>query len=62
MTGRDRIMVRLAPLLLFLGVVLSVSAADAQQRPQRIVSMNLCTDELLMRMVDPSRIAAITHL
>ena len=24
--------------------------------------MNLCTDELLMRLVDPSRIAAITHL
>lgn len=24
--------------------------------------MNLCTDELLMRMVDPSHIAAITHL
>ncbi|HPI48143.1 MAG TPA: ABC transporter substrate-binding protein [Hyphomonadaceae bacterium] len=37
-------------------------AADAQARPQRIVSMNLCTDELLMRMVDPSRIASITYL
>ncbi|MEQ1784391.1 MAG: hypothetical protein ABMA14_23815 [Hyphomonadaceae bacterium] len=24
--------------------------------------MNLCTDELLMRIVDPSRIAGITHL
>lgn len=43
------------------------TAADAQPprdgaRPQRIVSMNLCTDELLMRMVDPSRIASITYL
>jgi iron complex transport system substrate-binding protein len=38
------------------------AAADAQQRPQRIVSMNLCTDELLMRIVDPSRIASITYL
>ena len=38
------------------------SAADAQARPQRIVSMNLCTDELLMRIVDPSRIASITYL
>jgi iron complex transport system substrate-binding protein len=37
--------------------------ADAQPKPpQRIVSMNLCTDELLMRLVDPSRIAAITYL
>lgn len=38
------------------------SAADAQTHPQRIVSMNLCTDELLMRVVDPSRIASITYL
>lgn len=37
-------------------------AADAQTHPQRIVSMNLCTDELLMRVVDPSRIASITYL
>lgn len=38
------------------------NAADAQARPQRIVSMNLCTDELLMRIVDPSRIASVTYL
>lgn len=38
------------------------SAAGADTRPQRIVSMNLCTDELLMRIVDPSRIASITYL
>jgi len=38
------------------------NAADAQTRPQRIVSMNLCTDELLMRIVDPSRIASVTYL
>lgn len=62
MTGQNRIVARLAPLLAALGAILFISAADAQQRPQRIVSMNLCTDELLMRMVDPSRIAAITHL
>jgi iron complex transport system substrate-binding protein len=40
----------------------TTAAADAQTRPQRIVSMNLCTDELLMRIVDPSRIASITYL
>ena len=38
----------------------TTEAADAQQRPQRIVSMTLCTDELLMRIVDPFRIASIT--
>jgi iron complex transport system substrate-binding protein len=40
----------------------TIAAADGQQRPQRIVSLNLCTDELLMRIVDPSRIASITYL
>jgi iron complex transport system substrate-binding protein len=38
------------------------AAADTEKRPQRIVSLNLCTDELLMRIVDPSRIASITYL
>lgn len=46
----------------FPGACLATPAADAQTRPQRIVSMNLCTDELLMRLVDPSRIASITYL
>jgi iron complex transport system substrate-binding protein len=40
----------------------NTAAADAPKRPQRIVSMNLCTDELLMRIVDPSRIASISYL
>ncbi|MEQ1781184.1 MAG: ABC transporter substrate-binding protein [Hyphomonadaceae bacterium] len=35
---------------------------QARPSPQRIVSMNLCTDELLMRIVDPARIAGITYL
>lgn len=42
--------------------LLSGLCLAAHAQPQRIVSMNLCTDELLMRIVDPSRIAAITHL
>ncbi len=29
-------------------------------RPQRIVSINLCTDELLLRLVGPGRVAALT--
>jgi iron complex transport system substrate-binding protein len=60
--SRHGIMVRLLALLLLWGMTMPTAAADAQGRPQRIVSMNLCTDELLMRIVDPSRIAAITHL
>jgi iron complex transport system substrate-binding protein len=42
--------------------VAAFPTAHAQAPPQRIVSMNLCTDELLMRIVDPSRIASITYL
>jgi iron complex transport system substrate-binding protein len=37
-------------------------AADAQQRPQRIASMNLCTDQLLVRLVEPSRIVSLNYL
>lgn len=44
------------------GVTLAAPAADAEGRPQRIVSMNLCTDELLIRLVDPARIASVTYL
>ncbi len=42
-------------LLLFSGIV----ASDAD-KPQRIVSLGLCTDQLLLDMVDHTRIAAIT--
>lgn len=59
MTGR---LLALLPYLLVLWGTVLTTAADAQQRPQRIVSMNLCTDELLMRIVDPSRIASVTYL
>ena len=31
-------------------------------RPSRIVSLNLCTDQLLLQLVDPARIAAVTYL
>ena len=31
-------------------------------KPQRIVSLNLCTDQLLLQLVDKSRIAAVTYL
>ncbi len=49
-------------LSLLSGACLVTSAADAQVRPQRIVSMNLCTDELLIRLVEPARIASVTYL
>jgi iron complex transport system substrate-binding protein len=38
-----------------------VYAGEATQ-PRRIVSLDLCTDQLLVELVDRSRIAAVTHL
>ena len=37
-------------------------AGDSGTKPQRIVSLNLCTDQLLLQMVEKDRIAALTYL
>lgn len=41
--------------------VLTASAA-AEPAPRRIVSINLCTDQILLDLVPPERIAALSHL
>ena len=38
------------------------SPAPLPAPPRRIVSLNLCTDQLLMQLVPPGRIAALTYL
>lgn len=38
------------------------SAAAESVRPHRIVSLNLCTDQILLQLVEPSRIASLTFL
>ncbi len=38
------------------------SRAPAPEKPARIVSLDLCADQLLVGLVDHSRIAAVTHL
>lgn len=38
------------------------SASLAAERPSRIVSLNMCTDELVLRLADPARIASVTWL
>lgn len=38
------------------------SYADAETTPKRIVSINLCADELLLLLADPEQISALTHL
>lgn len=43
--------------------LLSVSGmAQAQQMPRRVVSLNLCTDQLLLSLADREQIASLTYL
>lgn len=37
-------------------------ALDASDKPRRIVSLNMCTDELVLRLADPAAIASVTWL
>lgn len=43
-------------------VLLLLPAYSSADKPQRIVSMNLCSDQLLMLLVAPERIASISSL
>jgi iron complex transport system substrate-binding protein len=54
-------------LLLAIGVIVAAlsaaglaPAADNVPKPQRIVSMNLCTDELVLRLADRRNISSVT--
>lgn len=37
-------------------------ATDAAGKPSRIVSLNMCTDELVLRLAEPQNIASVTWL
>lgn len=43
-------------------IALAAPAAAAQAAPQRVASLNLCTDELLLLLAAPEQIASVTHL
>lgn len=49
-------------LVALLGALLTLSAAAAAERPSRIVSMNLCADQLLLLLADRERIASVSYL
>ncbi len=44
------------------GPVMTRAAETPTRKPRRIVSLNLCTDELLIDLVERDRIAAVSHL
>ena len=50
----------------FLVVVLAILSQQlpviAAERPQRIVSTNLCTDQLLLLLADPEQVASISYV
>lgn len=49
-------------LLAFLAALLPAGAGASDGAPQRIVSLNLCGDELLLRLADREAIASVTFL
>jgi len=58
--GMKRLFRRLAVAFLLI-VVLPGAQSLAQTRPERIVSINACTDQLLFALADRDQIAALTH-
>jgi iron complex transport system substrate-binding protein len=47
---------------LFCALAFALSPVAAAEKPQRIASLNLCTDQLLMLLVERERIATVTQL
>ena len=52
---------RLAPFLAAILLLVAPAAAETG-KPARIVSLNLCADELVLRLADPGRVASVTWL
>ncbi len=48
--------------VLLAGLLLSGAVTPAWAKPERIVSMNLCTDQLVMMLADRDRIASVSYL
>jgi len=47
---------------LCIGLLLAGGVAEAQAKPQRVVSLNLCTDEMLLALGDREQIASLSFL
>jgi iron complex transport system substrate-binding protein len=45
-----------------LGLPMAVSAASVAPRPQRIMSLNVCTDLLLLQIAPKARVASVTFM
>jgi len=54
--------VRLFGLLVLGFLVVGQAGAEPAQVPQRIASLNLCLDQMLLKLVPPERIVSVTYL
>ncbi|MGC1996506.1 MAG: ABC transporter substrate-binding protein, partial [Pseudolabrys sp.] len=59
-TVRCRRLILNAVALLF--AIAHLGATDAPGKPRRIVSLNMCVDELVLRLAEPQNIASVTWL
>lgn len=57
-----RAMVTIMAVMSWLSAPPSRAAGMPTSPPQRIVSLNMCTDELVLRLANPARIASVTWL
>lgn len=48
--------------LIALMLLVATSSIAQAQKPRRIVSTNYCTDQMLLRLVEPERILSLTHI
>jgi iron complex transport system substrate-binding protein len=55
-------MARCGPIIAILAAALVASPVVAADKPQRIVSLNLCTDQLLLELVGRERIVSVSFL
>lgn len=49
-------------LFIFLLLMSLALVASGAERPRRVVSINLCTDQLLLMLGEPDQIASVSHL
>lgn len=61
MRAREKGTIRALAAALLLGLVFAGLAAAETAKPQRIVSVNACTDQLLLALADREQITALTH-
>ena len=49
-------------IILFVCTIFFLASLPLSAKPERVVSLNLCTDQLLLQLADPEHIASVTYL